>query len=95
MGEMLETVLMLATIILHLGVGIAIALRGRLLLAAIISALIVTVPLIGVRLFGSPHQFDGFVALVATPLGAITLFVGIAGVIMALVRWMRLIRQGT
>ena len=45
-GKMIEMVLWLAVYILHLGVGIAIALHGRLLLAAFVSAAIIALPLV-------------------------------------------------
>ena len=69
---MLDTIIILATIIFHLGVGIAVALRGRLLLAALVSAMIVALPLICIAFFGTPHELDVFVGVVATPLGAIS-----------------------
>lgn len=83
---MLLTTLMLGTVVLHLGVGFAIALRGRLILAALVSVSIIAVPLVVVRLFGSPQDAEAFLALVATPLGAISLLVGLAGAVWALVR---------
>jgi hypothetical protein len=86
---MIETVGVLAVYILHLGVGIVIALNGRLLLAAFVSAAIVALPLLYFVSFGTPRELEGYVAFVVTPLGAISLLVGMAGVVMALVRWVR------
>lgn len=87
---MLVTIIILATIIFHLGVGIAIALRGQLLLAALVSAMIVALPLVCIATFGTPHELDAFIGVVATPLVAISFLVGLAGVVMAFVRWVRI-----
>ena len=84
---MLLMTLMIATIVLHLGVGMAIALRGRLILAALVSALIIAAPLVVIRLFGSPQDAEAFLALIATPLGGISLLVGLAGTVWAFIRW--------
>ena len=89
---MLDTTIILATIIFHLGVGLAIALRGRLILAALVSAMIVAMPLIFIASFGTPHGLDVFIGIAATPLGAISFLVGSAGVMMALFRWVRKMR---
>jgi len=79
----------LAVYILHLGVGIVIALHGRLILAAIVSAAIIALPLLYLTPFGTPREVEGYLAFVVTPLGAISLLVGVAGVVMALVRWVQ------
>ncbi len=88
-GKMIEIVLWRAVYILHLGVGIVIALHGRLLLAAFVSAAIIALPLVYFAPFGTPREVEGYLALVATPLGAISLLVGVTGVVMALVRWVQ------
>ena len=88
-GKMIEMVLWLAVYILHLGVGIAIALHGRLLLAAFVSAAIIALPLVYFVPFGTPPELEGYIGLVATPLGAVSLLVGVAGVLMALFRWVQ------
>ncbi len=91
-GEMLDTIIILATIVFHLGVGMALALRGRLLLAALVSAVIVALPLICIASFGTPYELDVFIGIVATPLGAISFLVGLAGVVMVPIRWVRKMR---
>ena len=88
-GQMIEMVLWLAVYSLHLGVGIAIALRGRLLLAAFVSAAIIALPLVYFAPFGTPRELGGYLAFVVTPLGAISFMVGLAGVVMTLVRWVQ------
>lgn len=86
---MIETIGVLAIYILHLGVGIVIALNGRLLLAAFVSAAIVALPLLYFVPFGTPRELEGYLAFVVTPLGAISLLVGMAGVVTALVCWVQ------
>jgi hypothetical protein len=86
---MIETTVMLAVYILHLGAGIVIALHGRLFLAALVSAAIIALPLLYIASFGAPGELEDYVFLVATPLGAISLLVGVAGAVMALVRWVQ------
>jgi hypothetical protein len=86
---MVEIVSWLAIYILHLGVGMAIALHGRLLLAAFVSATIIALPLAYFAPFGTPRELEAYIGLVATPLGAVSLLAGVAGVVLALVRWVQ------
>ena len=85
---MLFTIIVLATIILHLGVGTAIALHGRLFGAALVSAMIALLPVAFSAAFGSPQEVEGFV-VIFTPLIAISFFVAVAGAAVALRRWVR------
>lgn len=91
---MLFTIIVLATIILHLGVGTVIALHGRLFVAALVSTMIALLPVACSAAFGSPQQVEEF-AVFFTPLIAISFFVAVAGAVTALGRWVRKTKSGS